>query len=960
MRYVFFLASLSLALSVDAQNFRINTPLLRGSPSSVLDPIVHPGTSQVAFKSGGAAYVVPLDGSRPASFVTDEVSGSIFEFAGQGTYLIHHRPIHLGHTTIKALWSTRFDGGDAHPLTGLAQSAGSAVVTPDGGRVVFTSNQGLLSVRPQENADQAVTLHSGSLIEYRLVPDGSRVVWLMYQSGAYSFFSVPVDGSAAPTTLALDAVEFSSGESPDYAFELTSDSANLVYSVNDGDSTQKGVFIVPVDGSNAPTKLFGVPFNRSVRLVGIDPGDAYAVFRAARDQIRRNELFFVPLDGSQPEKKLNGPLAQNGDVIDAWISADSTYVVFAADVERNDQFGAYSVKMSGGYPVTTLGSGSDYDVLDVRLVGPDAVCLVRNGRVDRDDLYVVPIDGSALPRKLTDAHEPGARVQSWSDEPVGDSIAYLANMAPGRPVRAFHLDVSARETWIVNRPHPTRGTANEIELLPVNRALYVADDTIRGVRELVVADLGSGQRVRLSQDPMDDTVESGRVFSFEPGPNNRVAYDSGLLLHVVPAAPGNETAYPIFPFGPEQSGAVYDYEFSRDGKYLLMRAAPLQFGAVAKLFTYELETHEIRQLSAGIGGDVGHFELDPSSEFAVFHLGFHIYAAALDGSWRHVLHHPSLRFYSFELTPDGQHVVLGALDEVYGAAPLIGSSAQLLSGAHDPRIYELTADGRAVLFTEWGPTTGELFQSPLGGSSPPMSLGPVDRWLRARSLWSTPDGAFALTHEIRAPGTTLHLHRISLDGTAAHLQLTGGLGEEHIRIPVLIDGTRFVYTAQAAGGAGLQLFSVSLQGVVVALSGLPVRSFTTSPEGMVVFTTTTGLHSVPADGSRPPTALQLPPGSAVPNELRIGPKNRRVFSLHEVNGQSVVSSTPLDGSSPGRVHTHRGVDSFEVLPDGNRILYLSNVTGTYNDQLYLGYVTPPVGSASASASTSGSREQGVR
>jgi len=287
-------------------------------------------------------------------------------------------------------------------------------------------------------------------------------------------------------------------------------------------------------------------------------------------------------------------------------------------------------------------------------------------------------------------------------------------------------------------------------------------------------------------------------------------------------------------------------------------------------------------------------------------------------------------------------VLVHTLDDVYRVSPL-GGAPKLLNGTHEVRAYEVTPDGREVVFTEWQTTQVELFRVPVDGSLPPASFGTANRWLHLRDLWVTPDGTAAILKEVRSPATTAHLYRLSLDGSVPPAQLSGGLGEESVRQVVLSsDGQRLLYTA-AAGSSDRALFSLSVQGgIPLELTQEQVSNFELSATGTVAYRTQQGLRSVAVDGSSGPLELLLPPGTTLPSEFRIGPRSERVFYAHERDGTTVVSSTPIDGSRPGRVHTLGGVDGFEVLPDGNRILYLSNVSGPFNDQLYLGYVTPPI------------------
>ena len=78
------------------------------------------------------------------------------------------------------------------------------------------------------------------------------------------------------------------------------------------------------------------------------------VYMADQEVDQRSELFSVPLDGSAPATKLNGPLTENGDVERFEVSPDAAHVVFLANQPVAGPRVLYSAPTAGDRPARQI------------------------------------------------------------------------------------------------------------------------------------------------------------------------------------------------------------------------------------------------------------------------------------------------------------------------------------------------------------------------------------------------------------------------------------------------------------------------------------------------------------------------------------------------------------------------------------------------------------------------------
>lgn len=358
-------------------------------------------------------YSVPIDGSAPpiqintpmpsghnlSSFQISNNSNTVVYCADQDTIGVHE------------LYSVPIDGSAAPTKLNHTLANGSEVWL-----FQFSSTENLLvySVKnepyttelysvPLDGSTTPIKLNDtlepgGTLGSYFKISAGSnRVIYL----SAYDYmsdpelYSVPIDGSTAPTK--LNGTLVSGGEIKE--FQISTDGSYVTYRADQDTNYVDELYSVPIDGGIAPTKLNGTLVSGGiVSIYQISADSSQVVYHADQDIDEIYELFSVPLNGSSAPIKLNGALVSGGNVEwSAKISADSSRVAYVADQDTDDVGELYNVPIDGSTPPvklsTTLTSGGDVQAFQISL---DNNWVVYTADQDADDVVELYAYGESL------------------------------------------------------------------------------------------------------------------------------------------------------------------------------------------------------------------------------------------------------------------------------------------------------------------------------------------------------------------------------------------------------------------------------------------------------------------------------------------------------------------------------------------------------------------------------------
>ena len=342
-------------------------------------------------------------------------------------------------------------------------------ITPDGGRVLYHVGQefefvGLFTV-PIRGGSAAVELPA-SPSTFEVSADGTTILFQADLGGGAELYGMPADGSASPFAL--------SGPVPGgvvASFEFSPDARRVVYRADREQDYGHELFSVPADGSSAPVELSApVQPLQGVSVALISPDSSrvvYAIRSLSIFQPEHTQLISVPIDGSSAAIPLTPALVSGGVITEFKIDARSERVVYRASQEQPGVFELFSVPVDGGagpvklngplVPGGDVGYQFSYSSCAGFEITPDGMQVVYHA--DQEiarvhELYLVPIDRSAVPRRLSGPSPSGSGVLIRSYErtfeiaPDSRRVVYLSNQdhANVTELYASSLEPPARST----------------------------------------------------------------------------------------------------------------------------------------------------------------------------------------------------------------------------------------------------------------------------------------------------------------------------------------------------------------------------------------------------------------------------------------------------------------------------------------------------------------------------------
>lgn len=477
-----------------------------------------PGTGlelySVSIRGGESAWL-----SRPASPVGNDVGEfSISPYSRHVVFIGPYEPTQER----TQLFSVPIEGSPSTPtrIADMTVYSGEVLefqISPDSRRVVYLGQMegplddyDLLSVPIEGPATASIPLNYDGHVYANLTghpgfvitPDGGRVLFQSDQdtSRVAELFSVSIDGpasSAIKLNLPLEAgtptfrrgiVEF---------FQLSADGSRVVYAATSISPENWGLYSVPADGpasaglrltNHFPPPDYGAGgVFKFLEAFRIAPDGQRVVYRADLDPDKYNrEIFSVPIDGpAGAAAKLNGPIdTRRTGVVSFRISADNSRVAFT------DSVWVYSAPIDGPAsnslnlnPSETWIPWNDLDITPdgSRVVYPEA-----------GPIWSVPIAGPASVRVLLGPPTGVAlTTEVFRISPDSSLIAYCAGE---------HQSTAQLYVVPVNGPHTAAVKYNGVmvsgggiahrkfEFSPDGQSVvYVADQETDGVSELYVS-----------------------------------------------------------------------------------------------------------------------------------------------------------------------------------------------------------------------------------------------------------------------------------------------------------------------------------------------------------------------------------------------------------------------------------------------------------------------------------------
>ena len=830
-----------------------------------------------------------------------------------------------------------------------------------------------------------------------LSPGGERIVYRADAriDGVTELFSVPSDGSAAPTRLSADLVPGGTV----YEFRITPDGARVLYVADQDVANRRELYSVPIAGG-AVTRVSAIPVPGGGLWFDspqVDASGTHVVYTA--DALRDNqaELFSAPVDGSTPPVRLNPSLPTSGNVVGFRLSRDGTRVVFRADALVDDVFSAWVAPVDGSAaPVPLLGTALEtaplQSVLDVS--ASLALCLADPDRNGRADLYLARLDASQ-PALLLHATTGNISFAALAPD---DGFALLLEAIP-LDFRLLGVTFDGNPAVRLSPPMPQDRQVLQPRFRSDGALAFLCDAQARG--QFSAWSHRGLAPLELTPD-LPAAPASGDVtaYAWSPGSTHilygadRFTEGEGCVTSVALRS-GTETATPSrtgsiasLDFPPGRERFVYR-QFAFDGVQALntlyvgalddAAQAPALFSetSIAEVLFPDEEHALIRSANAGSFNP-------PMARLTL---------ARLDGSAAPRELAPPLGRPSgigAALAPHAERAVYGVSDSIfvadsglYGASLTTSSPRQRLDvPAHGASLVTgliVRPSDELTLFVADLAAAGqfELWAVPADGSGAQRRLNaPLAPGYRISPEFRvSPSGAHVVfrTEASLAGPSELFVTRVA-DGQTLPLSgplVAGGnilpATDGRANVWISPDGARVVYLADQAVDEVVEYWSVPLDASAPpvrlhaplsgALDALPEPHFT--PDGArVLFPLertldgTVELVIAPTDASAPPTVLSAPfppggglktsSGATTRGSLALAPGGRHAFYLAEQDVDGVVElySVALDASAPplrwnAPLVTGGNVVSFALRPTPGAVLYLADQDEDETFELWL-------------------------
>ncbi len=374
MRIALVLLAAASLLPAQKQPFTIDALL---QVARISEPVLSPDGKTVAFTverpdvakntRPKQIYVVAVDGITAPVQISKEGSNQRPRWTPDSKRIIFVS----SRTGVNQVWSMNPDGSDPKQITTIATAASGVLVSPDGKRVVFTSD-----VYPDCTDDQCN--------KNRLEQDKDKVRPRVYTSLLYRhwtswqgptrshLFVAPIEGGTAKdlTPGLFDVPPFSLGGPDDYA--ISPDSNEVAYVANtehdQATSTNSDIFAVDIKGGEPKRMTTGPGADHSPLY---SPDGKWIAFRSQqRAGYESDQWRLMLLDRSTGiPKRLNEDQDRNVEEV-TW-SSDSTRLFYV--IEDRGRNSLQTMPISGG-SVRAVITGSSH-LGDVQFT-PDAKAMV--------------------------------------------------------------------------------------------------------------------------------------------------------------------------------------------------------------------------------------------------------------------------------------------------------------------------------------------------------------------------------------------------------------------------------------------------------------------------------------------------------------------------------------------------------------------------------------------------------
>ena len=302
--------------------------------------------------------------------------------------------------------------------------------TPDSQSVIiyrFSTTGPIRLIHSDLAGNKSLLVEREGITDFAITPDGDYVIFRIETVSKTELFSISTNGG---THTRLN------GTMPDgrrvYSYQVTPDSAYVVYKADETVQSMQLLYRAPVNGSTDRipliTDTFADPL-KSVISFEISSDGQWVVFSGDLEVNNRNDLYSVSINGGT-WNRLNEGMIEAGDVYDFKISPNSLGVVFMSDYYIDGVNELFAVNMAGTWGVrlnTDLPSGAMIYSFKISNNGQNVVYRADQETKFVINLYVVPITGGTILKVNPDLVSGGNVKASYQITPNDRGVVYLAD-----------------------------------------------------------------------------------------------------------------------------------------------------------------------------------------------------------------------------------------------------------------------------------------------------------------------------------------------------------------------------------------------------------------------------------------------------------------------------------------------------------------------------------------------------
>ncbi len=332
------------------------------------------------------------------------------------------------------------------------------------------------------------------------------------------------------------------------AFTISPNDGWVVYRVNEINPALEELFSTPPDGTAASVRISRADVSHgSVGEFSVSPNSQRVVYRARYESNNGYHIYSTAIDGSNG----GGTVTQLDEANDVWasvdpagpagcspcapgfvISPDSSTVLYRSDQNTDGSYQIHSVPIDGPSSLSITLTPPEGTFSTMLAIG--GIFLVYRSP-SSEQLFAVPIDGSALPIQVTPGNPAETLRAGWRVSPegsggAGSRVAYVVSntstsaetlysvglpFAGGSPHRLSHDPLSTSNG-------PNTNIKDFLWSLDGSNVFFTADPNVDGLFDLYRSPADGSYPPLALTDVAASSSSSGGVRSFRVSPDGSV------------------------------------------------------------------------------------------------------------------------------------------------------------------------------------------------------------------------------------------------------------------------------------------------------------------------------------------------------------------------------------------------------------------------------------------------------